>query len=275
MGEIAFQSYSTSGYLLVQLVDATSNTPINTQTNTYPYNTAFNEVNNLVSDIIYTPNTNQTVKFRVVGGTVGLTAEQRGAGFSRASIVQINPTVTVNDGTSGTSGSSGISGTSGSSGSSGTSGSSGSSGTSGSSGSSGTSGSSGSSGTSGISGLSGTTGSWTVTPGTNNYSFTLSINSTYNLWVIGNIPNGIIVYNATVTISNSNVPVIGVQYAWNYIGAGSPILLTSIPVQIIGTAGAISTASPAVGTSTNTFVFGIQNTTGSNVTVDYGYLKIS
>jgi hypothetical protein len=172
-------------------------------------------------------------------------------------------------------GSSGTSGTSGTDGSSGTSGSSGSSGTSGSSGSSGTSGSSGSSGTSGISGLSGNTGSWTVTPGTNNYSFTVAINNTYNLWVLGNIPSGIIVYNATVSVTNNNVPVIGVQYAWNYTGAGSPILLTSIPAQIIGTAGAISTDSPAVGTSTNTFVFGIQNTTGSNVTVNYGYLKIS
>jgi hypothetical protein len=142
-------------------------------------------------------------------------------------------------------------------------------------GSSGTSGTSGSSGTSGISGLSGNTGSWTVTPGTNNYSFTVDINNTYNLWALGNIPNGIIVYNATVSVSNSNVPVIGVQYAWNYTGAGNPILFTSIPSQIIGTAGAISTDSPTVGTSTNTFVFGIQNTTGSNVTVNYGYLKIS
>jgi hypothetical protein len=114
-----------------------------------------------------------------------------------------------------------------------------------------------------------------VTPGTNNYSFTVAINNTYNLWALANIPNGIIVYNATVSVSNSNVPVIGVQYAWNYTGAGNPILLTSIPAQIIGTAGAISTASPSVGTSTNTFVFGIQNNTGSNVTVDYGYLKIS
>ena len=119
------------------------------------------------------------------------------------------------------------------------------------------------------------TGSWTVIPGTNNYSFTVDSNNTYYLWVQGNIPNGIIVYNATVSISNLNVPVIGVQYAWNYTGGGSPILLTSIPVQIIGTAGAISTASPAVGTTTNTFVFGIQNNTGSNVTVDYGYIKIS
>ena len=118
-------------------------------------------------------------------------------------------------------------------------------------------------------------GSWTVTPGTNNYSFTVDINNTYNLWVLGNIPNGIIVYNATVSVSNTNVPVIGYQYAWNYTGGSSPISFTSIPAQIIGTAGAISTASPAVGTSTNTFVFGIQNNTGSGVTVNYGYLKIS
>jgi hypothetical protein len=118
-------------------------------------------------------------------------------------------------------------------------------------------------------------GSWTVTPGTNDYSFTVDINNTYNLWVLGNIPNGIIVYNATVSVSNTNVPVIGVQYAWNYTGGGSPILFTTIPPQIIGTAGAISTASPGVGTSTNTFVFGIQNNTISGFTVNYGYLKIS
>jgi hypothetical protein len=128
---------------------------------------------------------------------------------------------------------------------------------------------------SGITNNLGNTGSWTVTPGDNDYSFTLEINSTYNLWVLGNIPNGIIVYNATVTISNSNVPVIGVQYAWNYTGAGNPILLTSIPDQIIGTAGAISTSIPSVGTTTNTFVFGIENNTLENVTVNYGYLKIS
>ena len=128
---------------------------------------------------------------------------------------------------------------------------------------------------SGITNNLGNTGSWTVTPGTNNYSFTVDINNTYNLWVLANIPNGIIVYNATVSVSNSNVPVIGVQYAWNYTGGGSPILFTSIPVQIIGTAGAISTASPAVGTSTNTFVFGIQNNTVSGLTVNYGYVKVS
>ena len=31
-------------------------------------------------------------------------------------------------------------------------------------------------------------GSWTVTPGTNNYSFTVGDRNTYSLWVQGNIP---------------------------------------------------------------------------------------
>jgi hypothetical protein len=118
-------------------------------------------------------------------------------------------------------------------------------------------------------------GTWTVISGTANYSFTVDPNNTYQLWVQGNIPNGIIVYNATVSISNTNVPVIGQQFAWNYEGAGNPILFTSIPAQIIGTAGVISNATPAVGSSTNTFTFGIQNNTVDNVTVQWGYAKIS
>ena len=120
-----------------------------------------------------------------------------------------------------------------------------------------------------------TTGSWNVTAGTNNYSFTVPPNGVYQLWIEGNIANGIIAYNATVSVTNTNVPVLGQQFAWNYEGAGNPILITSIPDQIIGTAGAISNAAPAVGTTTNTFVFGISNTSGSNVTVSYGYAKIS
>jgi hypothetical protein len=120
-----------------------------------------------------------------------------------------------------------------------------------------------------------TTGTWTVTTGTATYSFTVPANGVYQLWVNGNIPNGIIVYNATVSVSNTNVPVIGQQFAWNYEGAGNPITFTSIPAQIIGTAGAISNASPVVGTTTNTFDFGINNSSGNTVTVNYGYTKIS
>lgn len=119
-----------------------------------------------------------------------------------------------------------------------------------------------------------TTGSWTVTAGTNNYSFTVPANNSYQLWVRGNIPNGIIVYNATVSVSNTNVPVIGQQFAWNYEGAGNPILITSIPAQIIGTAGTISNANPSVGTTTNEFVFGISNTSGSSQVVYWGYVTL-
>jgi hypothetical protein len=117
-------------------------------------------------------------------------------------------------------------------------------------------------------------GSWTVTAGTNTYSFTLPADGTYTMWVKGNIPNGIIVWNATVSVSNSNVPAIGTQYAWNYTGGGSPILLTAIPDQIKGTAGGISTDNTYVGTTSNRFDFTIANTSGESQTVYYGYTKV-
>jgi hypothetical protein len=153
------------------------------------------------------------------------------------------------------------------------SGTSGTSGTSGLSGSSGTSGTSGTSGSSGTSGISPVTGSWEVTPGTDNYSFTVDQNNSYTMWVRGNIPNGIIIWNATVSVSNANVPVIGVQYAWNYTGGGSPLLLASIPSQIIGTSGSILTDNIPV-SSANTFTFSIINGTEINQTVYYGYLTL-
>jgi hypothetical protein len=115
---------------------------------------------------------------------------------------------------------------------------------------------------------------WTVPVGNSTQNFTVPINNTYQLWVLGNIPNGIIVYNATVSVSNTNVPVIGQQFAWNYEGGGNILMFTSIPAQIIGTAGAIANAQPAVA-NTNVFSFGINNTSGNAVTVNYGYTKIS
>ena len=176
-------------------------------------------------------------------------------------------------GSSGTSGSSGSSGTSGSSGSSGSSGTSGLSGTSGSSGSSGTSGSSGSSGTSGLSGNVPVTGSWNLTTGANTVSFTVTAGQSYVMWVNGNIPNGIVNWNATVTLSNSNVPVIGYQVGWYYL-AGNALALTSMPSQIVGTLGSIITSAPAVSNS-NTFTFGITNNSVTSQTVYYGYIKVS
>jgi hypothetical protein len=117
-------------------------------------------------------------------------------------------------------------------------------------------------------------GSWTVTAGTNTYSFTVPSDGTYVMWVKGNIPNGIITWNATLSVSNSNVPAIGTQYAWNYTGGGTPISLTSIPDQIKGVAGTISTDATYAGTTSNRFDFGISNTSGESQTVYYGYTRI-
>ena len=116
-------------------------------------------------------------------------------------------------------------------------------------------------------------GSWTLSAGTNTVSFTVTAGQSYVMWVNGNIPNGIVNWNATVTLSNSNVPVIGVQYGWYYL-AGNALELTSIPSQIVGTAGSISTSAPA-GSNTNTFTFGITNNSGTSQVVYYGYIKIS
>jgi hypothetical protein len=117
------------------------------------------------------------------------------------------------------------------------------------------------------------TGNWVLSTGANTVSFTVTAGQSYVMWVNGNIPNGIINWNATVTLSNSNVPVIGVQYGWYYL-AGNALALTSIPSQIVGTAGSISTSAPAVSNS-NTFTFGITNNSGTSQTVYYGYTKVS
>jgi hypothetical protein len=116
-------------------------------------------------------------------------------------------------------------------------------------------------------------GSWTLSAGTNTVSFTVTAGQSYVMWVNGNIPNGIVNWNATVTLSNSNVPAIGVQYGWYYL-VGNALVLTSIPSQIVGTAGSISTSSPSV-SNTNTFTFGITNNSGSSQVVYYGYVKVS
>jgi hypothetical protein len=96
VGMLSFQQYSANGFLLYQFVDATTNATIGSQTVTAPYNTGYNEVNNGSLDIVYTPNTNQTVKFRITGGTSGLTAQHRGGYFSRAAITQINQAFALN-----------------------------------------------------------------------------------------------------------------------------------------------------------------------------------
>ena len=118
-----------------------------------------------------------------------------------------------------------------------------------------------------------TTGSWTVPTGTSTQSFTVPGNGAYSLWVIGSIPNGIIAYRATVVVTNTNVPVLGTSYAWNYTGGGSPLLLTSIPNQIVGTNNTIISTNVVTSTA-NKFDFGISNTSGSSQVVTYGYTTL-
>jgi hypothetical protein len=118
-------------------------------------------------------------------------------------------------------------------------------------------------------------GTWAVPTGNSTQSFTVDPGDTYYMWVEGNIPNGIIAWNATATVTNTNVPVVGAQYAWVYDGAGTPIDFTSIPNQFTGTANTIvrSNVSPSI--TTNRFDFGINNTSGSPQTVRYGWIRIS
>jgi hypothetical protein len=118
------------------------------------------------------------------------------------------------------------------------------------------------------------TGSWTVTTGTNTYSITVPQNGAYQIWVRGNIPNGIIAYNATATVTNSNVPVVGQHFAWVYNGGGTPIDFTSIPNQFIGTSNTIVRSSVAPSATTNRFDFGINNSSGSSQTIYWGYVTL-
>ena len=119
-----------------------------------------------------------------------------------------------------------------------------------------------------------TTGTWTVATGTNTYSFTVPAGGVYQLWVECNIPNGILAYNATATVTNTNVPVVGAQYAWVYNGGGTPIDFVSIPNQFVGTGNAIVRSSVAPSATTNRFDFGINNTSGSSQTAYWGYVRI-
>jgi hypothetical protein len=118
-------------------------------------------------------------------------------------------------------------------------------------------------------------GTWTVPTGNSTQSFTVTPGNTYHMWVEGNIPNGIVSWNATASITNTNVPVVGAQYAWVYNGGGTPIDFTSIPNQFVGTANTIVRSSGTGVTNTNVFAFGINNTSGSTQVVRYGWVQIS
>ncbi len=117
-------------------------------------------------------------------------------------------------------------------------------------------------------------GSWTLPTGNIGVGFTVPTQGTYVMWVRGNIPNGIIVWNATATVTNDNVPVVGQQFAWVYTGGGTPLDFVSLPDQFVGTAGTIVRSNPGGITEANQFNFTIANLSGSSQTVAWGYVKI-
>jgi hypothetical protein len=115
------------------------------------------------------------------------------------------------------------------------------------------------------------TGSWTLPIGASTQSIEVVPGGSYSMWVSGNIPNGIISWNATVTTSNTNVPAIGSQFGWYYVD-GNALVLTSIPDQIAGTNGSIiSSPSSYTPNTSNVFKFGITNNSGATQTIYWGY----
>jgi hypothetical protein len=118
------------------------------------------------------------------------------------------------------------------------------------------------------------TGSWTLNPGANDVSFNVAGGGTYSMWVNGNIPNGIALWTATVTTANTNVPVLGSQYAWYYT-AGNALVWTSIPDQITGTNNTIVSSPAAYAPNTsNVFKFRITNNSATSQTIYWGYIKL-
>ena len=115
---------------------------------------------------------------------------------------------------------------------------------------------------------------WTVPTGTSNVSLTLPLNGTYTVWVLGNIPNGIVTYNATLTVTNPNVPLIGTQYGWYYTGGGNLLVLNSLPQNVVGTNGAIITATGSVSATNNVLTFSITNNSGASQVVRWGYTRM-
>jgi hypothetical protein len=77
-----------------------------------------------------------------------------------------------------------------------------------------------------------TTGSWTVPTGNSTQSFTVPTSGTYQLWVDCNIANGILAWNATATVTNSNVPVVGQQFAWSTTVVEHPLTLPAYLISL-------------------------------------------
>jgi hypothetical protein len=236
---------TTPGYINFNWVDSSTNTAINSISITQANNSwATDQIDPLDADFIYTPVTNQSIKMRVYGSSNN-TFSIMGGGASKVVIQQIANTFSLNaldtmatTGNVTVGGNLNVTGTGGNV-------------------------------------LTKTTGTWTLPTGASTQSFTVDMNSSYSMWVNGNIPNGIITWNATVTTSNTNVPAVGSQYGWYYT-PGNALVLTAMPDQIIGTTNTlISSPTSYAPNTSNVFKFGITNNSGASQIINYGYIKLS
>jgi len=120
------------------------------------------------------------------------------------------------------------------------------------------------------------TGTWTLPSNSSNeYSFTTNPSASYIMSIIGTTSDGqgILKWTAFVTLSNTNVPVIGEQRGW-FNTTGNKLRIEEIPGQIIGTPGSILNSSPVV-LNTNVFKFTLTNNTNTSQVVTWSYFKIS
>ena len=234
---------TTPGYINFNWVDSSTNTAINSITITQANNNwATGQIDPLTADFIYTPVTNQSIKMRVYGSSND-TFSIMGGGASKVVIQQIANTFALNAlATMSVTGNVTANNFIGNGNT--------------------------------LSNVATTTsGSWTLASGTNTVSVNVPLNGTYSIWVNGNIPNGIVTYTATAVVTNTNVPVLGSQYAWYYL-VGNALVFTSIPNQFTGTVGSISNVNTYAGNTANVFTFGITNNSGNTAVVNYGYTKL-
>ena len=234
---------TTPGYINFNWVDSSTNTAINSITITQANNNwATGQIDPLTADFIYTPVTNQSIKMRVYGSSND-TFQVMGGGASKVVIQQIANTFALNAlATMSVTGNVSANNFTGNGGT--------------------------------LSNVATKVeGSWTLASGTNTVSVNVPLNGTYSIWVNGNIPNGIVTYTATAVVTNTNVPVLGSQYAWYYL-VGNALVFTSIPNQFTGTVGSISTVNTYAGNTANVFTFGITNNSGNTAVVNYGYTKL-
>ena len=118
-------------------------------------------------------------------------------------------------------------------------------------------------------------GTWTLTPGSNNVSFTVPPNAAYSMVLYGNIPNGITVWSALVVLTEPSGPATGYGLAYNLTFANNSqtLVMTTMPT-IYGIFNEWQSAA-LDWTNSNVFSFQITNNSASSQVLNYSAFKVS